>query len=70
MAAKLKTEEGRAAWRRRKWIAQPPNGWIKNAPGLRQFSMRGLQRVRSNMLELPCNRRVGTVRCPLPIERQ
>jgi len=47
MAAKLKTEEGRAAYRKRKWIAEPPNGWIKNVLGFRQFSMRGLHRVRA-----------------------
>lgn len=47
MAAKLKTERGRAAYRKRKWIAEPPNGWIKNALGLRQFSMRGRHRVRA-----------------------
>lgn len=42
MAAKLQTDEGRAAYRRRKWIAEPPNGWIKSVQGLRQFSLRGL----------------------------
>jgi hypothetical protein len=47
MAAKLKTEQGRAAYRKRKWIAEPPNGWIKNVLGFRQFSMRGLHRVRA-----------------------
>jgi hypothetical protein len=47
MAAKLQTEEGRAAYRKRKWIAEPPNGWIKNVLGFRQFSMRGLHRVRA-----------------------
>lgn len=47
MAAKLKTDEGRAAYRKRKWIAEPPNGWIKNVLGFRQFSMRGLHRVRA-----------------------
>ena len=47
MAAKLKTERGRAAHRKRKWIAEPPNGWIKNVLGFRQFSMRGLHRVRA-----------------------
>jgi hypothetical protein len=26
-------------------IAEPPNGWIKNVLGFRQFSMRGLHRV-------------------------
>jgi hypothetical protein len=47
MAAKLKTEQGRAAYRKRKWIAEPPNGWIKNVLGFRQFSVRGLHRVRA-----------------------
>ncbi|SFC50947.1 Transposase DDE domain-containing protein, partial [Polaromonas sp. OV174] len=35
------------AYRKRKWIAEPPNGWIKSVLGLRQFSMRGLHRVRA-----------------------
>ena len=47
MAAKLKTEQGQAADRKRKWIAETPNGWIKNVRGFRQFSMRGLHRVRA-----------------------
>ena len=47
MAAKLQTGEGKAAYRRRKWIAEPPNGWIKNVLGFRQFSLRGLHRVRA-----------------------
>ena len=47
-ATKLKTDEGSAAYRKRKWIAEPPNGWIKNVLGFRQFSMRGLHRVRAN----------------------
>ena len=47
MAAKLQTAEGQAAYRKRKWIAEPPNGWIKNVLGFRQFSMRGLHRVRA-----------------------
>jgi len=45
MAAKLQTDEGKAAYRRRKWIAEPPNGWIKSVLGFRQFSLRGLHRV-------------------------
>ena len=45
MAARLRTPEGKAAYRKRKWIAEPPNGWIKNVLGFRQFSMRGLHRV-------------------------
>ena len=47
MAAKLQTESGRSAYRRRKWIAEPPNGWIKNVLGFRQFSLRGLDRVKA-----------------------
>jgi transposase len=47
MAARLQTEECKAAYRRRKWIAEPPNGWIKNVLGFRQFSLRGLHRVQA-----------------------
>ena len=45
MQAKLQTEQGKADYRKRKWIAEPPNGWIKNVLGFRQFSMRGLQKA-------------------------
>jgi hypothetical protein len=45
MAAKLQSAEGKAAYRKRKWIAEPPNGWIKSVLGFRQFSMRGIHRV-------------------------
>lgn len=45
MADKLQTDEAKNAYRRRKWIAEPPNGWVKNVLGFRQFSMRGLHRV-------------------------
>lgn len=47
MVDKMKTSEARAAYRRRKWLAEPPNGWIKNVLGFRQFSMRGLHRVQA-----------------------
>jgi hypothetical protein len=47
MAMKFQTKEGRAAYRRRKWIAEPPNGWIKNVLGFRQFSVRGLNKVQA-----------------------
>jgi len=47
MAAKLQTAEGKAAYRKRKWIAEPPNGWIKSVLGFRQFSLRGLHRVQA-----------------------
>jgi hypothetical protein len=45
MAAELQTNQGRYAYRRRKWIAEPPNGWVKHVLGFRQFSLRGLHRV-------------------------
>jgi transposase len=47
MAEKMKTETARTAYRRRKWLAEPPNGWIKNVLGFRQFSMRGLHKVQA-----------------------
>jgi len=47
MVAKMKTQEAREAYRRRKWLAEPPNGWIKNVLGFRKFSMRGLHRVQA-----------------------
>ena len=45
MAAKFETEQCKADYRKRKWIAEPPNGWIKSVLGFRQFSMRGLQKA-------------------------
>ena len=47
MVARMKTHEAREAYRRRKWLAELPNGWIKNVLGFRQFSMRGLHRVQA-----------------------
>jgi transposase len=45
MAAKFDTESCKADYRKRKWIAEPPNGWIKSVLGFRQFSMRGLKKA-------------------------
>lgn len=47
MQAKLQTDKGRADYRKRKWIAEPPNGWIKHVLGFRQFSMRGLDKAKA-----------------------
>jgi transposase len=47
MADKLASQEGEAAYRRRKAIVEPPNGWIKHIIGFRQFSFRGLAKVRA-----------------------
>jgi hypothetical protein len=53
MAAKFDTEQGKADYKKRKWIAEPPNGWIKNVLGFRQFSMRGLEKVKAEF-KLAC----------------
>ena len=65
MAARLHTDEGKLAFRKRKWIAEPPNGWIKSVLGFRQFSLRGLHRVQAEF-KLVCMalnlRRMGSFR--------
>lgn len=45
MAERLATPEGQAHYRRRKVIPEPVFGWIKQAMGFRQFSVRGLSQV-------------------------
>ena len=45
MADKFETEQCKTDYKKRKWIAEPPNGWIKSVLGFRQFSMRGLQKA-------------------------
>lgn len=45
MKEKLKSEEGAAAYRRRKVIVEPVFGWIKSVLGFRQFSFRGLKKT-------------------------
>jgi transposase len=47
MAKKFETEQTQLDYRQRKWLAEPPNGWIKNVLGFRQFSMRGLEKVQA-----------------------
>jgi transposase len=46
MAAKLDSPEGRSRYRRRKAIVEPANAWIKQVLGFRQFSLRGVEKVR------------------------
>jgi len=43
MINKLASARGKATYRRRKAIVEPPTGWIKHIMGFRQFSLRGLQ---------------------------
>ena len=47
MAEKFKSAATQAAYRKRKWLSEPPNGWIKSVLGFRQFSMRGLAKVQA-----------------------
>jgi len=46
LAAKLQSREGQDKYRRRKAIVEPPNAWIKQVLGFRQFSFKGLDKVR------------------------
>jgi transposase len=45
MAERIATETGKDHYRRRKFISEPTFGWIKQALGFRQFSLRGLDAV-------------------------
>jgi hypothetical protein len=47
MQAKFQTQQRKLDYRKRKWLAEPPNGWIKNVLGFRQFSMRGLEKAKA-----------------------
>lgn len=46
MAEKIRGNDGQAKYRRRKVIVEPPNAWIKQILGFRQFSFRGIDKVR------------------------
>ncbi len=50
VATRLKTESGRKAYARRAHLAETPNGFIKQVIGLRQFLLRGLEKVRTEWL--------------------
>ena len=45
MAEKLRTEVGRARYKRRKAIVEPVFGWVKQVLGFRRFSLRGIEKV-------------------------
>jgi hypothetical protein len=45
MADKFELATTKEQYRRRKAIAEPPNGWVKHVLGFRQFSMRGITKV-------------------------
>ncbi|RKE35392.1 transposase [Paraburkholderia sp. BL23I1N1] len=47
MAEKFTSAQTQAAYRKRKWLSEPPNGWVKSVLGFRQFSMRGLAKAQA-----------------------
>jgi hypothetical protein len=47
MAERLNRADSQAVYRRRKAIVEAPNGWIKSVLRLRQFSLRGIEKVRA-----------------------
>ncbi len=50
VALRMKTESGKKLYARRAHLAETPNGFIKDVLGLRQFLLRGLDKVRSEWL--------------------
>ena len=54
MAQKFQSVATQAAYRRRKWLSEPPNGWIKHILGFRQFSMRGLEKAQAEFKLVCC----------------
>jgi len=46
MRTKITTEEGRAIYARRKWVAEAPFGQIKEARGFRQLLLRGMDKAK------------------------
>ncbi|TAL95172.1 MAG: IS1182 family transposase [Paraburkholderia sp.] len=47
MAEKFTSAPTQAAYRKRKWLSEPPNAWIKSVLGFRQCSMRGLAKAQA-----------------------
>ncbi len=48
--AKMETDEAKAIYRKRGAVAEFPHAWIKEKLGLRQFSVRGLAKVKLEVL--------------------
>ncbi len=59
MMNKLRTQRGAKAYRKRKWIAEPPFSWIKSALGFERFHLRGHEKVTGewNLVSLAANLR-------------
>src|SRR5215510_1602852 len=50
LAAKMETEQAKAIYKQRAAVAEFPHAWIKDKLGLRQFRLRGLEKVRTEAL--------------------
>jgi transposase len=53
MAKKMKTDRAKKHYRKRKYLAEPPFGWIKSVMGFDRFSLRGFPKVTSEW-DLAC----------------
>ena len=47
MQERMRSAEGQHWYGPRKWLAEPPFGWIKHVLGFRRFSLRGHQKVKA-----------------------
>ena len=68
MRKRLRSKPGRARYRRRKALVEPVFGWVKRALGFREFSLRGLEKVRGewSLVTLALNlKRIAAMR-PAP----
>ena len=52
MEQRLRSEEGQRWYRKLKWLAEPPFGWIKHALRFQRFSVPGLKKVRGEWQRL------------------
>jgi len=50
MDKRMKSEEGKRVYAQRLWIAETPYAVLKGIMGLRQFLLRGLEKVRVEFL--------------------
>jgi len=50
MDARMNSPAGKQTYRRRKWIAETPFGFMKSWMNFRQFLLRGLEKVRTEWL--------------------
>ena len=48
MATTMETKQGREKYKQRKHLSEPPFGWMKHGLGFRQFSLRGLGKVKGH----------------------